>query len=344
MRDRILKLYPDSREEILAKTEIVSVGVDTSIFTSVEKFSRNTTIKNIFDKGPFDGKPPELLNALYAQLDKGQWETITTFRKSYQNKFPDKNITDQLKKIPWENGKILLFVGALTVGKGIQTLIVSLPFILRRHPETHLVVVGNGAYREVLEALVYAISKKDNKLLDYLIQNGYDLDQNEFSGSWEDVQYFISKSNMRDELFTYGVNLQSQVHFLGRLDHDLLRFVFPCADFALFPSIIPEAYQLVITESLSNGVFPLASYFSGSADSIDSVIPFLGQKMVDRMKISVDVKKRIPGLITNLSDLLTDESINKSKSDFRKVVVENFDWKIVAKKMVAAYSKFLFGI
>ena len=341
VRDRILKLYPDSREKILAKTEIVGVGVDTSLFLPVKKNARNNKIEKLFSKGPFDGKPAELSDVLFSQLDKGQWETISNFRKSYQNNFPDRNFIDHLKKIPWENGKILLFVGALTVGKGIQSLIVSLPFILRQNPNIHFVIVGSGAYREVLEALIYAITKKDEKLLEHLIQNGYDLDQNELTGCWEDIQHFLTKSNIRDELFTYGSNLQDHVHFLGRLDHDLLRFVFPCADFAIFPSTFPEAYPLVIIESLSNGVFPLASYFSGLADSIDSLIPFFGQKVVNRMKIPIDAEKRIPGLISNLTNLLADESIVELKKSLRKVAEENFDWEIITKQMVAAYSKFV---
>jgi len=103
VRDRILNLYPDSHEEILAKTEIVGIGVDTSLFSPVKKNTRNNTIKKIFEQGPFDGKPAELTNVLYSQLNKGQWEAITSFRKSYQNKYPDRNILDQLTGIPWEN-------------------------------------------------------------------------------------------------------------------------------------------------------------------------------------------------------------------------------------------------
>ena len=69
-----------------------------------------------------------------------------------------------MKQIPWDQS-VLLFVGALTFGKGLQSLITALPRVLYENPETHLIIVGAGAYREVLEALVYAISSSNQDLL-----------------------------------------------------------------------------------------------------------------------------------------------------------------------------------
>ncbi len=194
-------------------------------------------------------------------MDKGEIQAITDFRKAYQIKQPDSNLIEKLEKIPWDSN-ILIYVGATIAGKGLQTLIVALPFILKQNPNTHLVLVGSGVSRELFEALVYAIAKRNESLLDILVDKGFDFDPVELSGPWTDVKAFLSSNKTKTDLFNYGSNLLEHVHFLGRLDHHILRYVFPCSDIGFFPSIIPEAYANVLFESLSNGVLPVVSYFS----------------------------------------------------------------------------------
>jgi glycosyltransferase involved in cell wall biosynthesis len=340
VRDRITNLYPDYHDKILLKTEIVGIGVDTSLFSPVEIQQRKQSIEKIYRHAPFKGKSPELSQELYSRLDKGEIGAVTDYQNAYQIKQPDSNLIDKLQKIPWESN-ILVFVGATIVGKGLQAIIVALPFILKTHPDTHLVVVGSGVSRELFEALVYAIATENETLLDTLVDKGYDLDPIELSGPWSDVKSFLSENKNRTELFANGSTLLEHVHFLGRLDHDLLRCVFPCSTVGFFPSIVPEAYANVLFEALSNGVFPMASYFSGLACGLDALVPFLGQELVDMMKISIDDATRIPGLIRGLSRILSDKKIEAVSPKLRKIAVENFDWEIRAQQMVVAYSKFI---
>ena len=340
VRDRILNIYPGFRKPILEKTEIVGVGVDTSLFTPVPKSERRQSIQEIIDRGPFGGKDPVLTKKLYVQLDQNDILATTHYYKAYNNNLPDHDLAEHLKLIPWEQ-KILLFVGALTVGKGIQSLIVALPFILKQQPDIHLLIVGSGAYREVLEGLVYAISTKNASLLDGLVARGNDLDQNELTGKWPDVAHFLADSKNKINLLSLGMDLQEHIHFLGRIGHDLLCHLFPCADVAIFPSVVPEAYPLVLMESLSNGVLPVVSYFSGFADAVDDLIPYLGIEWVERMKIPVDDQNRIPGLVKNLPSIMSDPGLSIISPKLRKIAVENFDWNIRAQQMVSAYSRFI---
>jgi glycosyltransferase involved in cell wall biosynthesis len=340
VRDRILNIYPDFRKSIQEKTEIVGVGVDTSLFEPVSKSKRRQSVQEIINKGPFGGKDPELTKKLHMQLDQNDMIATTQYYKAYNNNLPDQDLSEHLKLIPWEQ-KILLFVGALTVGKGIQSLIVALTFILKKQPDAHLLIVGSGAYREVLEGLIYAISTKNESLLDNLVAHGNDLDQNELTGKWPDVAHFLSDSKNKMNLLSIGVDLQEHVHFLGRLGHDLLCHLFPCADVAIFPSVVPEAYPLVLMESLSNGVLPVVSYFSGFADGVDELIPYLGIEWVEHMKIPIDYQNRIPGLIKNLPLVMSDPDLSTISPKLRKIAVENYDWNIRAQQMIAAYSRFI---
>jgi phosphatidylinositol alpha-1,6-mannosyltransferase len=50
--------------------------------------------------------------------------------------------------------KVIVSVGRLVHRKGQDTLIAALPKILQRHPTAHILMVGQGPYREYLEKLV----------------------------------------------------------------------------------------------------------------------------------------------------------------------------------------------
>ncbi len=338
VRERIIGIYPEYEELIRHKTEIVGVGVDTSLFSPVLKKNRLQSINKLIGMEPFEGKDPEITVGLFRELEKNDIYATTSFRNSYNNDLPDRDLVSHLKKIPWDRD-ILIFVGALTVGKGLQSIIAAFPSILKKHPHLHIVIIGSGAYREVLEGFVYAISKGNEQLIDKFIEHGYDLDLNALVGPWEDVKYFLSDNINRKELLGYGSALLDHVHFLGRMDHSLLKYIFPCADFSIFPSTVPEAYPLVLMESLSNGVFPIMSYFSGFKDAIDSLDDYLNKDILQLMKISMDPEKRIKSIIRCVSGALEYPGLNSVSPKLRSIAVKNFDWKIRARQMINAYLK-----
>jgi glycosyltransferase involved in cell wall biosynthesis len=339
VRNRIINIYLEYKEEILAKTEIVNVGVDTSLFKPVDKKDRKKSIDNIINKGPFNGKSIELKNELYKKLDKNNIFATKNYRNSYNTKEPDSDLELQLKDIPWDKN-ILIFVGALTVGKGIQSLITSMPFILKKFPDTHLLVIGSGAYREVLEGYVHIISSQNKFLLNEIVNKGKDLDNNELKGPWTDVKKFLENKENLDNMFKYGESLKNNIHFLGRMDHELLHDIFPCADLALFPSIIPEAYPLVLMESLSNGVLPLVSYFSGFKDGVDNLEQFLGTELVNKMKFSVNDNERIEKMIKSIINLLNNNEMDDISIKLRDIALNNYDWNISCNKMIDSYTRF----
>ena len=84
-------------------------------------------------------------------------------------------------------------------------------------------------------------------------------------------------------------------------------------------------------KSLSNGVLPIVSYFSGFADAVDDLIPHLGIEWVERMKIPVDDQNRIPSLVKNLPSVMSDPGLSIISPKLRKIAVENFDWNIRAQ-------------
>ncbi|MBE3093880.1 MAG: hypothetical protein IMZ52_02530 [Actinobacteria bacterium] len=59
------------------------------------------------------------------------------------------------------------------------------------------------------------------------------------------------------------------------------------------------------------------------------------------MKIPVDDRNRIPGLIKNLPAVMSDPDLSIISPKLRKIAVENFDWNIRAQQMISAYSRFI---
>jgi len=341
--NRICDLFPNLEEVILAKTEIVGVGVDTKLFSPVERAQRTERINSLLQTdtlGGSDGKSPHLVTELHIALRNRQFSNIATYDDRYTHNQVDTDVKQKLISINFSE-PVLLFVGALTVGKGLQTLLCALPEIFKSNPNTQLLIVGAGSFREVLEALLYALANADHELLSCIIENQFDSKRTAESSYWQDVNYFFKHLNNRDEYFARARNLLKQVKFLGRFNHEQLSYLFPCADLAVFPSVVPEAYPLVLMESLANGVLPLVSYFSGFKDGIDDLAQYLPEDLIENMKIPMIIENRITSLasqITNLLSTLKTEGVNRQLA---KIARDRYDWDHRARQFVAAYQRLI---
>jgi phosphatidylinositol alpha-1,6-mannosyltransferase len=60
------------------------------------------------------------------------------------------------------NNKVIVSVGRLVHRKGQDSLISSLPEILRHHPEAHVLMVGTGPYQKHLQDLVEKLEVQDS--------------------------------------------------------------------------------------------------------------------------------------------------------------------------------------
>jgi len=337
VKQRILDLYPDNAATLAARTEIVGVGVDTTLFAPVARAERDRAIAPLLQGGPYRGKSPLLARDLQGKLHRGVVEAVREYRDAYDHSQPDEDLATKLSSISWDD-PLLLFVGALTAGKGLQSLIAALPEIGRTHPGVSLAIVGSGAYRETLEALVHAIATGNERLLDNLVEAGWDLDHSEETGPWKDVASYLADSRNRQLLLSAGAGFRDRVLFLGRLDHARLQHLFPCADIAVFPSLIPEAYPLVLMEALANGVIPAVSDFSGFHDGLETLEPLLGAHWVDRMRLPVADEGRIAGIANGIGQILTDPERPAFLPRLREVAVKHFDWSVRAKQMADAYA------
>jgi len=134
------------------------------------------------------------------------------------------------------NDPVLLYVGRIIPEKGIHKLIKVMPLILSKFPTTKLVIIGPPG---------------------------------EFSG--KRYQYFSHICNLIKLL-----RIENSVRYLGSLPHQELVGVYSAADICVVPSILNEAFGLVVLEAMACSK-PVVAFSAGGIPEIisDGVDGFL---------------------------------------------------------------------
>ena len=343
MRTRVSTVFADI-PAIETKFTELHLGVDSSQFEPVGMNERPGNIARLENAliGVPRGKTPEQALALYQSvsgtLNKRELKSLFDDAGRYDGKSPDVDVEEKLRTVDWARDPVLLFTGRIISPKGIQTVLAALPLILEQRPELRLVIVGHGPLREPMEGLIRGFQSGDRDLVRKIIAWG-----RWFEGSPEgeaagedlvEVTRFFDALRQRDQEDHYFETarrlLQSHtVIFTGYLTHKELRFLFPCADVGVFPSIVREAGPLVFLEALASGCFPLGTYFGGMAASIDAVSRGLPAEAGTTMKLGLD--DTVHDLVTNVPRAL--DLGTRHKEALARVAREQYDWVSVARTL-----------
>jgi len=339
MFDRVKSVYP-TIQNLDGKMIKLNLGVDTQLFelVSIDDRQKNITSLNKKIANLPKGKTPEqtrqLQNNLSDTIQKN--ELLELFSSiSYELISPDADLESKLSQINWNEEKIILFVGRLISKKGIHAVIAALPLILEQNPSARLVIIGHGPLREALEIFLWALENGQRELVKNIAKWGEFLEeagQNPFLI----LESFFDQLEKRHELDSYFEKAtkyirHDRVIFTGYLTHQELRYLFPCCDVSVFPSIAVEAGPLVFLESLASGCFPIGTYFGGMAESIDSVAIKLPKNVAELMKITTSKENLVFDLANKVSNSLLIE--NKHREILRDIAVQFYDWENVSKKL-----------
>ena len=347
MRERVNKVF-GSVPCIDAKLMELNLGADTSLFEPVAVRQRPAKINNLLkllEDAP-RGKSFELSETMTNRLNRDM--TLEELREAargaanYSNKLPDEDIESKLRRVDWVGDKIIFFLGRIIASKGLQTIVAALPLILERHPNAKLIVTGHGPLREPLEAMLWALRNGHRALVERIARCGSALEGSGLEGAaakeFKEVRHFFDRLELDAELDDYFEKAEryltsDSVIFTGYLTHRELRYLFPCCDIAIFPSIVAEAGPLVFLEALASGCFPLGTYFAGMAASINSVRKVLPPEDAELMKLSADETQTVEDISVKASEALLIS--NKHKEALRRVAVEQYDWKNVARRLAS---------
>lgn len=142
----------------------------------------------------------------------------------------------------------------------------------------------------------------------------------------------VGEGPLRDELEAAG---PERALFTGYLPHELLRHLLPCADLAVFPSVVAEAYPLVLLEAISAGVLPMASYFEGLADGLDAIAARLPGDLAPHMRIAMAPDRRAASIVAGAAALLAREP--DWGPACRALAEREYSWAAVAERMEEVY-------
>jgi glycosyltransferase involved in cell wall biosynthesis len=342
MRRRIIDVFPD-QIKIESKISDLNLGVDTEAFAVVDRSDRAERIATLTAvlKHVRRGKRPEaerwLHERLYPDIGYESLQDTLAAVRGYEEKRPDVSVEAKLATGDWCHDELLLFVGRLIASKGPQNIVAALPQIFASCDRARLILVGHGPLREVLEAFIWALAHGNRALARNIVLWGSALEDGQAT-PFEEIRLYFEALEARGELDNYFKTAQElmrpeRVLFTGYLTHAELKYLMPCSDVAIIPSIVAEAGPLVFLEAMASGVFPLGTYFGGMAASIDSVASDLPAREAALMKLSPDPRKTIFDIVAKTKDALALRSIHAET--LHRSVIARYDWAEVARKLAA---------
>ncbi|MGI9043311.1 MAG: glycosyltransferase family 4 protein [Gemmatimonadaceae bacterium] len=345
MRERVTTVFPELPGIAENFTEL-HLGVDSSQFEPVERKGRPVNIASLvgsiagMPRGRSAAQSVSLRSTVSGTLGRAELGSLFAGNARYDGKLPDEDVEAKLKSVDWVNDPVLLFTGRIISPKGIHAVIAALPRILEKAPETHLIIVGHGPLREPMEALIAALQRGDRDLVRAIVNWGHRLEgspegENARPDLVELTRFFdtLAGRGEEDDYFESARRLlrPDTVIFTGYLTHRELRFLFPCCDVGIFPSVVREAGPLVFLEALASGCFPLGTYFGGMKASIDAVSSELPPEAGDAMKLGLT--DTVDDLIRQVPRALELGSVHTRT--LARIARERYDWTSVAETLRA---------
>ena len=338
LQERIFAVYPDM-DGLAAKTTRVPPGVDVSRFTLLPRERRGESLEALrkeltkHEVGRTAEQTVAFRDGLRDDLSRDELDALFDAASDFSERAPEGTLARDLDRIDPERDEILTFVGRFLGHKGVADIVAALPVIFAERPNAKLVLAGGGPLREVLEALLVALSKGHRTLVRDLLAWGDDLEGQQ-SDPMARVALYLDELEARGDLDAWFEAAEEhadpdRVIFTGFLEHDLLQYLLPCCDVGVFPSHVPEAGPLVAVEAMASGCFPSGTYQAGMASILDAARDSgLPEEAVALARISPEPGRSVGEIARQVPRLL--EIAPHHRETLRRVAEEHFDWKSVA--------------
>ncbi|WP_186843785.1 glycosyltransferase family 4 protein [Acetobacterium tundrae] len=322
----------DSR--LKEKSIAISGGVDLEKFMTLNDSSEK---KHVINKlvTELEIEEKRLKNNL--DSDEGIWKT-------------DRDIISKLKKIDFENEKIVLYYGKYLWTKGVQLLIAAAPLIMKDHQDVRFILIGFGSSRTYFEAMIEALNKGEKEAYIELITHPdlYDKEIDPNSANF----FSLLTVKLKDEDFAQAYfsaakgKIGSAFVLTGFLGHNHLKSLIACSEITVAPSIFPEAFGLVAAEALSSGVIPIQTNHSGFSEVIkiyvDEFCDIFDKYKLNKLFLNENLVLNLAENISVFLDYyssMNDKVRQTIRERARKISVENYSWESVVKNYLRLYEE-----
>ena len=343
MRDRVITVFNEV-SEIEKKFTELHLGVDTAQFEPADRAERESNIRALraalqeMPRGKTSEQARLLRERVSGEMHREALSALLDECSTYEGKNPDADVEAKLASVKWNTAPVLLFTGRIISMKGIQSVIAALPLVLESVPDLRVIVVGHGPLRETMEAFLWALHRGDRRLVENIAAWGRALekapDTDSSGAGLPEVQAFLTQLEGQGRLDNYFLTAQQRLQpdtvvFTGYLTHRELRFLFPCCDVGVFPSVVREAGPLVFLEALASGCFPLGTYFGGMAASIDALAAELPSGAADTMKLDPD--QTASAIVDRVPKAVQFSPVYRTT--LARIARERYDWVSVAQTL-----------
>ena len=236
--------------------------------------------------------------------------------------------------------RLVAFVGKLIVSKGVDLLATAWPLVVQRVPAARLVLVGFGAYREALEALVGALAAGDLAAVRALAHEGRAAE----GGPRAPLRHLLAFLDAleddppgRDRYVAAAASLPDRLVVVGRLDHAELARLLPACEALVVPSTFPEAFGMVAAEAAACGVLPVCADHSGLAEVAGALAEAVPEEARPWLRFPVD-DQVVTGLAHRVAGWLqTSAPVRaRTREALGAAAGERYSWEGVARGVLRA--------
>ena len=231
-------------------------------------------------------------------------------------------------------GPRVIFVGKLIVSKGVDLLLAAWPLVHAANPGARLLAVGFGEFGDGLRRLLAALGAGDIAEAREVARLGRGLEGGEAK------PLSILSAFLADPPPGYldaAAAAAGSVAFAGRLEHDEVAELLPCAEALVMPSTFPEAFGMVAVEAASCGVLPVSAGHSGMQEVSRQLAPALSEEVAPLISFPVEAGA-VAGIAERLNAWLAlDEATRASAREaLVRTTHDLWSWEGVASGVIAA--------
>ena len=230
---------------------------------------------------------------------------------------------------PVDRPPTLAYVGRLSIDKGVLHLLGAMPRLAELVPGVRLIVVGDGLATDVLAHVVQELRAGRVDVATELVCTHADASERGWAQDLVD-------SWQRDPP---PAGMSFEVSFRGRLDEHGVASALREADAAVVPSLVHEAFPLVVLEALAAGVPPLATDAGGLSAVLDEIVPVLGPlgPLLRLPPPEQDLAGQLPVRLAQLLQHVRAPSVHDVPGLCRSLAEERYSWSVVVSQLEALY-------
>ncbi len=265
----------------------------------------------LLDRDPeaANGRPVTLDAEVERALERRDARALDELAAAYDQQAPDPGAAETLRSLASVEGPLIGYIGKLIPQKGVPTMLAA---TAASSTAPSVLVIGFGSQREWLHALVHALRTGDHDALRWLRDTG---------GLPRDLD-LPPRPDLR-------------VAFTGRLDHRYAPGALAALDVLVVPSILDEAFGMVVIEGAAAGALPLVARHSALAEVADAFEAEIGRPDLFSFEPG-------PGAARNLAERI-DELVSlpsEARGELRERVAafatSEWSWNRTASRLLEA--------